>query len=106
MSKRDIMMNASLQRRASLEDEISQPGKYDPGCSPRAAHGMVPLRRSPLSPLRALLRQDRGLVTSAQPVHLCGIDQVSNIMLILIGVTPMIILDTFSLTKACPTCRS
>jgi NitT/TauT family transport system permease protein len=55
--------------------------------------------------LRFVLFFDKIIALSVLPILFIafGIDELSKIMLIVIGVTPTIILDTFNLTKSVPT---
>jgi NitT/TauT family transport system permease protein len=55
--------------------------------------------------LRFILFFDKIIALSVLPILFIafGIDELSKIMLIVIGVTPTIILDTFNLTKSVPT---
>jgi NitT/TauT family transport system permease protein len=55
--------------------------------------------------LRFILFFDKIIALSVLPILFIafGIDELSKIMLIVIGVTPTIILDTFNLTKGVPT---
>ncbi len=55
--------------------------------------------------LRFILFFDKIIALSVLPILFIafGIDELSKVMLIVIGVTPTIILDTFNLTKSVPT---
>ena len=76
---------------------------HDPGGAARTAHGSFPGIPGHFF-LRFILFFDKIVALSVLPILFIafGIDELSKIMLIVIGVTPTIILDTFNLTRSVP----